>query len=53
MNGRDSYKKVSRKCYDRSMAEIRKTKHAAYDLKYHFVWIPKYRKKMLRGKVAK
>jgi len=40
-------KKVSRFCYDRSMVEIRKTKHAAYDLKYHFVWVPKYRKKML------
>ena len=35
------------------MTEIRKTKHAAYDLKYHFVWIPKYRKKLLKGKVAK
>jgi putative transposase len=35
------------------MTEIRKTKHAAYDLKYHFVWTPKYRKKMLKGKVAK
>jgi putative transposase len=35
------------------MTEIRKTKHATYDLKYHFVWIPKYRKKILKGKVAK
>ena len=35
------------------MTEIRRTKHAAYDLKYHFVWIPKYRKKVLKGKVAK
>ena len=23
---------------------IRRTKHAVYDLKYHLVWIPKYRK---------
>ncbi len=26
--------------------------HAVYDLKYHFVWTPKYRKKLLIGEVA-
>jgi len=26
--------------------------HAVYDLKYHFVWTPKYRKDLLIGKVA-
>ena len=26
---------------------IRRTQHAVYDLKYHLVWIPKYRKKIL------
>ena len=26
---------------------IKRTKHAVYDLKYHLVWIPKYRKKIL------
>lgn len=26
--------------------------HAVYDLKYHFVWIPKYRKQLLVGEVA-
>ena len=26
---------------------IRRTKHAVYDLKYHLVWIPKYRKHIL------
>ena len=26
---------------------IRRTKHAVYDLKYHLVWIPKYRKQIL------
>ena len=31
---------------------IRRTKHAVYDLKYHFVWIPKYRKKILKGEVG-
>jgi putative transposase len=26
--------------------------HAVYDLKYHFVWAPKYRKQILVGEVA-
>jgi putative transposase len=32
--------------------EYRKTSHAVYDLKYHLVWITKYRKPVLRGQVA-
>ena len=32
---------------------IRRTKHAVYDLKYHLVWIPKYRKQILGGEVSK
>ena len=35
------------------MSPIKRTHHAVYDLKYHFVWIPKYRKKLLKGDVAK
>ena len=31
---------------------IRRTKHAVFDLKYHLVWIPKYRKHILVGEVA-
>jgi putative transposase len=31
---------------------IKRTKHAVYDLKYHLVWIPKYRKKILDEGVA-
>ena len=31
---------------------IRRTKHAVYDLKYHLVWIPKYRKQVLTGDVV-
>ena len=31
---------------------IRRTKHAVYDLKYHLVWIPKYRKHILSGEVS-
>ena len=31
----------------------RKTSHAVYDLKYHVVWITKYRKPILRGEIGK
>jgi putative transposase len=31
----------------------RKTSHAVYDLKYHVVWITKYRKPVLRGEIAR
>lgn len=30
----------------------RKTSHSIYDIKYHVVWITKYRKKVLRGQVG-
>jgi len=33
------------------MSPIRTTKHTVYDLKYHFVWIPKYRKRLLKGEI--
>ena len=32
--------------------DYRKTSHAVYDLKYHLVWITKYRKPILRGEIA-
>ena len=32
--------------------ELRKTSHAVYDLKYHLVWIPKYRAHILNGEVT-
>ena len=32
--------------------EIRKSSHAVYDLKYHLVWIPKYRVQILTGEVG-
>ena len=31
---------------------ISRTKHAVYDLKYHLVWVPKYRARILKGDVA-
>lgn len=34
------------------MAEYRKGSHTVYDIKYHFVWITKYRYPVLRGEVA-
>ena len=30
------------------MSPVKRTHHAVYDLKYHFVWMPKYRKMILR-----
>jgi putative transposase len=35
------------------MSPIKRTSHAVYDLKYHIVWIPKYRKMILKGDLAK
>jgi len=34
------------------MSPIKRTRHAVYDLKYHFVWTPKFRKQILKGEVA-
>ena len=34
------------------MTEYRSGSHTVYDIKYHFVWITKYRYKILRGKIA-
>ena len=31
----------------------RKTSHSVYDLKYHLVWITKYRKAVLRGEIGR
>ena len=31
---------------------MRRTKHAVYDLKYHLVWIPKYRKPILDKEIS-
>ena len=32
--------------------DAQQTKHVTYKLGYHFVWCPKYRKRILTGKVA-
>ena len=34
------------------MAEYRNGGHTVYEIKYHFVWITKYRYQILRGKIA-
>ena len=34
------------------MSSVKRAKHAVYDLKYHFVWVPKYRKLVLQDSVA-
>jgi putative transposase len=33
--------------------ESKRTRHAAYNIAYHFVWTPKYRRPVLVGPVAK
>jgi len=33
------------------MSPLRRSKHCVYDLKYHFVWIPKYRKRTFNNKM--
>ena len=34
------------------MAEYRKGAHTVHDIKYHFVWVTKYRYEVLRGELA-
>ena len=34
------------------MEHYRKTSHSTYDIKYHIVWITKYRKAVITGKIA-
>jgi putative transposase len=34
------------------MNPVKRTGHAAYDLQCHIVWIPKYRKLVLEGRIA-
>ena len=33
------------------MERYRKTSHVIYECKYHFVWVPKYRFKVLEGEI--
>jgi putative transposase len=35
------------------MEQYRKSSHTVYDIKYHLVWITKYRKPILEGEIAK
>jgi len=35
------------------MSNLKRTSHAVYDIAYHFVWSPKYRKNLLVGPVKK
>ena len=34
------------------MEHYRKSSHTTYDIKYHLVWITKYRKRVLTGEIA-
>lgn len=35
-----------------AMENYRNSSHCVFDVKYHFVWCPKYRKRVLTGEVA-
>lgn len=35
------------------MTEYRRSAHCVYDIKYHMVWITKYRKAVLTGQIAR
>jgi putative transposase len=35
------------------MTEYRKSSHAVYDIKYHVIWVTKYRYKILGGNMSK
>lgn len=35
------------------MKGLKSTAQAKYDLRYHFVWVPRYRKRVLNGEIAK
>jgi len=37
-------------CYE--LATVRSTRHARYNINYHFVWIPKTRAKVLQEAIA-
>ena len=36
-----------------NMSPIRRTRQAGYDVKYHLVWVPKYRKLVWKGGLTK
>jgi len=38
-------------CYE--LAKVRSTRHAHYNINYHFVWIPKTRSKILQERVSR
>jgi hypothetical protein len=36
---------------DVKVAVVRTSKHSKHNINYHIIWIPKYRKKVLTGKI--
>lgn len=38
--------------YPIALMSYRKTSHSIYDLKYHIVWVTKYRKPILKGEIG-
>ena len=40
------------RCYDGEMEKYRTSAHCRFDIKFHFVWVTKYRKRVLTGEVG-
>ncbi len=43
---------IEHRLYPEFLMSYRKTAHSVYDLKYHVVWVTKYRKPVLQGQIA-
>ena len=54
MSNNRNYPHFNPKKYDLKVkiASVRTSAHSKHNINYHFVWIPKYRKMVLRGKVV-
>ncbi|MBN2457760.1 IS200/IS605 family transposase, partial [Candidatus Woesearchaeota archaeon] len=51
---KNKYKHFNPKTYkiESKIATVRTSHHCKYNINYHIIWIPKYRKDVLVGKVA-
>lgn len=47
---REHFRLGKLECYE--LAKVRSTRHARYNINYHFIWIPKTRSKVLQGSIA-
>jgi putative transposase len=50
-DSKDHFRFGKLECYE--LAKVRSTRHARYNINYHFVWIPKTRSKVMQERVAR